>query len=214
VPSFDRIVEKTEIGEKVRRPLTPRGSDPGGGLSDAEWALLDLAADHLSVQRAIYRSRIGEFEACKALKGLQEKGLVRLVVAGEALTKRLMVNQHRIWNAGAALTALNVMLVLAMLVTAAALVAPAIVGSGRGRALELMLGPDDRGLSAAIVDGRARAVTEALALYRAEHGRYPDDLAPLIQDGLVSRFDLGLTERRYRYSGPTTGTLVPTAPAT
>lgn len=212
VPSFDRIVEKTETGDKVRRPLTPRGSDPGNGLSEAEWLMLDLATHKLSVQRAIYRSRIGEFEACKALKGLQEKGLVRLVVAGEALTKRLVVGQRRMWNPGAALAALNVVLILAMLITAAALLAPALAGSGRGRALELMLGPDDQGLSAAIVDGRARAVSEALALYKVEHGRYPDDLAPLAHEGLVSRVDLGLTERRYRYAGPASGALVPSPP--
>ncbi len=209
VPSFDRIVEKTEIGEKVRRPLTPRGGDPGGGLSDPEWLMLDLAQEHLSVQRAIYRSRIGEFEACKALKGLQEKGLVRLVVAGEALTKRLIVGQRRLWNAGLTFAVLNGVLIAAFVVTAVALLAPVLAETGSGRTLELLLGPDDDGLARAIVEGRARAVTEALALYKTEHGKFPDDLTALVRDGLASGIDLELASRSYRYAGPETGALLP-----
>lgn len=208
VPSFDRIVEKTEVGEKVHRPATPSGGEIGGGLTDSEWLLLDLSAQHLSVQRAIYRSRLGEFEACKALKGLQEKGLVRLVVAGEALTKRLVVGGRRRWDALAALAGLRVALIAMLLLTALALLIPPLVGSRAGRVLELLLGPSTTGLAAEIVEARAQVVSEALGLYRMEKGAPPYTLSDLVRAGLVSGLDVRLAERRYRYQREPDGRLV------
>ena len=182
VPSFDRIIEKTEAGEKVRRPLRASARD-AMDLSEEEWTLLDLASDRPSVQRAIHRSRLGEFETCKALKELQEKGIVRLVQPGEAGPAEARPARRRADRSRLTGLVANAATALALVAVAALL----LVG--------VELAPDP-----ALTDMRAWAAeeraTRAAAVHRLEVGRDASSLEALAVAGWLSKRDVEVLRAR------------------
>jgi hypothetical protein len=147
-----------------------------------------LALPGRTVQKIVDLSRLGEFETCKALLNLVDGEFLRAVAAGPAAPPTgstalsTLGFQARVFGMRLAVTALVVAVAIALvrIREAEAVRAPGALAPGT-------IDP----AAARLLSGRQLSRIEAaLAIYRAEHGEYPDTLEPLVRDGLLRADDL------------------------
>lgn len=155
-----------------------------------------LALAGKDLQHVTDASRLGEFEALKALSELVAWGFLQAVPppsGAMALAQGLKHGGQKLARTGAVVRlALSLVFFVAMLVVARA-VAPRL-GAAR------IESPARRGAVArTIARDQVRRLESALELYRAEHGEYPQALAGLVENELVSDQDLRYPYRETYY---------------
>jgi hypothetical protein len=158
------------------------------GLGATERKVNALADPGVPVERIVDRSRLGEFETCKALLTLVNLGYLRPVdpprrsAAGQ-LARDWRARGRRWASALAATVALaGVLAGLAYAISSRGLAAPGLRDNTAQRIL------------ARYQLGRLRG---ALEVYRVERGEYPDRLSDLEGAGLADQRDL-----RYPWHAP------------
>ncbi|RMG12237.1 MAG: DUF4388 domain-containing protein [Deltaproteobacteria bacterium] len=191
--SFDRLKPlpggraAVEEGDDVDRALDAAlsgGDEEGGGPSSAERRVYELAEEGVTVRDIIDRSRLGEFETCKALANLVEEGYLRAIepkgkstrpVAGSERDLVRTVKRTAV-QAGIGLFVLAVMATLALLAVR--------MSSPLGTRYVPRTGEE-------LLAGNALArLEQALEVYRLETGSYPERLDRLVEAGLVHRAEL------------------------
>lgn len=157
--------------------------------------LFHLAADGRTVEQIADASRIGEFEAVKALNELVEWSYLKPIPpprGAGAIAEGLRKGRRKTvsWAAAMVRVALSLTFFAATLLVVR-VVAPRL-GAGRPE------NPAQRGAVARVI-AKAQLVRleSALELYRTEHGEYPPALKALVEGELVSDQDL-----RYPWKEP------------
>jgi hypothetical protein len=154
-----------------------------------------LAAQGRTVEQIADASRLGEFEAVKALNELVEWGYLKPIppprgagVIAEGLRKG---RRKTVSLAGAFVRLALSLAFFGATLLVVRLVAPRL-GSGRAE------NPAERGaISRVIARTQMVRLESALELYRAEHGEYPPALAALVEGELITESDL-----RYPWKEP------------
>src|SRR6266849_6179308 len=167
------------------------GGEAEGKPGEKHKLIYRLAVGGKDVQKLVDASRIGEFEALKAINELIEWGFLKAVPpprGAKALAAGLKSSGKKLARTGA-----FVRLALSLAFFAATLflvrwVAPQL-GSSRAE------NPARRGAVARLIShDQLVRLESALELYRTEHGEYPAQLRDLVEGQLVSEQDL-----RYPY---------------
>jgi hypothetical protein len=174
LPSIDGVAADDGEGEE-------------GKPSERHKLVYRLAAGGKDVQRVADASRLGEFEALKALNDLVEWGYLKPVPAArgaKALASGIGGSGRTLARTGA---------LVRMALSAGCFVATLLVF----RALAPRLGPAQadlpapRGAVARVLSrGQMVRLESALELYRTEHGEYPGALRALVDGQLVTEKDL------------------------
>ena len=174
------------------RPL-----DDGGGKSqegesqgiptEAHRLVYKLAAEGRTAEKIADVSRLGEFEAFKALIELQDWGYVKVLPperGTKAAVKGLAESSRRLARSGAIFRlGFSAAFFFATLYVVH-LIAPAL---GQSRAEN----PARRGAVARLLGhGQLLRLESALELYKLEHGEYPRELRQLADGMLIAREDL------------------------
>jgi hypothetical protein len=157
-------------------------------LGQNERRVLELAVPGRTVEEIADRSRLGEFEANKALFNLVNQGALRAVAPARRAGALGLAGSAREWTVP---FRRGVARALATVAIAAALAALAYTGIQRG----LAWADADRPLhdnAALRLRGRygLSRLQGALEVYRLERGEYPADLSALVEAGLAAPRDL------------------------
>lgn len=149
----------------------------GGGLSGEERAVLDLVDGQRDVYQIIDRSRLGEFETCKALLTLLNEDYIEPTKVKKALEAP---SRHR--SANLRQLSLRVVVNLALLVAIVA----GVLFMPRSR-IELARNAQEVAEEAQVRlrANRLVALSTALEVYRVEHGAYPASLSALVEARLI-----------------------------
>jgi hypothetical protein len=154
-----------------------------------------LAGAGRTVEQVADASRLGEFEAVKALNELVEWGYLKPIPpprGASAIAEGLRKGRRKTvsWAAAVVRVALSLAF-FAITLLVVRLVAPRL-GASRPE------NPAQRGAVARVI-ARSQVVRleSALELYRAEHGEYPPGLAALVEGELIAEQDL-----RYPWKEP------------
>jgi len=170
------------------------GGDQEGKPSERHKLIYKLAVGGKDVLRIVDASRVGEFEALKAVQDLIEWGYLRAVPPARgaaALAKGLRRSGRSLARTGALV---RMALTLAFFVATLFLVRFVAPQLGSSRAEN----PVRRGAVARLVShDQLVRLESALELYRTEHGEYPMTLRALVEGQLVTDQDL-----RYPYREP------------
>ncbi len=170
------------------------GEDEGGKPSERHKLVYRLAVGGKDVQRVADASRLGEFEAVKALNELIEWGYLKAVPparGAKALASGLGSSGKALARTGAL-----VRMALSVACFAAALLLARLVAPELGSARAEVSAP--RGAVARVLSrGQMVRLESALELYRTEHGEYPGALRALVDGQLVTEKDL-----RYPWPDP------------
>ena len=153
-----------------------------------------LATLGKNVQQILDISRLGEFEALKALNQLIEWEYLRAVPAGPVKVLAEGIRKGRRLTMSWAGALVRLAITLTCFGATLLLVRSVAPGLGTSRAE----GPARRGVIARLIarDQVAR-LESALEVYRTEHGEYPPALRALLEGELVSEHDL-----RYPWKEP------------
>ncbi len=216
-PLIRKKISSTAMTFERLRPLPEgavEGSDGGGAaLGPNELMSFRLADPGCDVQFIVDRSRLGEFEASKALLNLVNQGYLKTVappvVAGsEPEPERRALAERAARAAGQVAMTLVLLGALALLLTRVDLRAMRLWGTGE-RAIE---GSAVMGFAGRWQRSR---IESALFAYRAVHGDVPGDLQELVSEGILTPSDLRYPWREryyYRKTGETTYLLLPPLP--
>lgn len=184
--SFERL---KDLG-----PPTPQaeGRATRGGESAAlgrnEWRVYALALPGITVDRIADRSRLGEFEASKALFNLVNLGVLRAVPPAHRSAAAEVGAYARSWKERVRRGAAGV---LATVVIAVALAALVLVVTGGGAYGRLAPHPvDDNRAERFLSRYQLERLRAALEVYRVENGAYPASLEALVETGLARPRDL------------------------
>jgi hypothetical protein len=195
IPSLLATFEK-------RKPL-PESAD-GAGEEEGEFTSLGvnerrvylLATPGRTAEKIVDLSRLGDFETCKALANLVNRGYLSLVAPSRRA--RAAGAYPRGWKsrlrAGASRLVMTVVIAAALAGLATWIDERALAASGAGGVAVEDSVP--RRLLARYSLERLRG---ALETYRMERGEYPADLAALVDAGLVSRRDIRFPWRNEYY---------------
>jgi hypothetical protein len=172
-------------------PEHAEGSDDEAGefasLGVNERRIYLLATPGRTVEKIVDLSRLGEFETCKALSNLVNRGYLGQLVP--ARRSRAAGGYARSWKARLGSAALRALSTIAIAAALAGIVTwvdeRALTASGPGGVAVQDQAP--RRLLARCAVARLRA---AIEVYRTEHGEYPKSLSALVEAGLVSSRDL------------------------
>lgn len=216
VPSFTLFVEPARglsaataaaAGREGSSKGRGAGAGGGGGSGDAsaealedigpaEQEVYELARPERTVREVIDLSRLGEFEACRAIAVLLTAGFVRLV---EPVDDSLSGDAQRmgfVERLKAGLSAASRIVVSAGLVFAlASLIHDLILDSPEANAQSPRLYHDPTAYHLAA--SQVRVIRRALEVYRLETGVYPDALTELVTTHILSERDI-----RYPFSTP------------
>lgn len=166
-----------------------------GAVGADERRVFELAIRGRPVERIIDLSRLGEFEACKALYTLVNLDFLAPVEPSR-LRQGAEAGYPRDWRQRLRQVAGRV---LATLAIAAALAGLGFWLKGRGLALGEPAGSvafQDDGALRFIARSQAARLAGALEVFRLERGEYPTDLDALVEAGILAPRDL-----RYPWSG-------------
>ncbi len=205
IPNFDILVERTEEGQKIKldadrsfsldvngvesfddllEDVISGGDAPGektAGLDGRQEKILKLIQGPCVVQDLIDRSGLNEFETCRILYDLIDKGLVRKVAVGEMEVDLQVIEEKRqipFW-APACLAALI-----------------AVIGFfSSWNPLNRFFPPPtriDRAESqyAAVVSARLARVATAIDLYYVKNGKLPMVLSQLTRGSVIDEREL------------------------
>jgi hypothetical protein len=174
--------------------LDGAGEEQDGKPTERHKLIYKLAVGGKEVQRVVDASRVGEFEALKALLELIDWGYLKPMPPPSgtaAITKGLATGGRKLARSGALVRlGLSLAFFLATLL-AVRFLAPGL-GSSRSES------PARRGAAARLLaHDQVVRLESALELYRTEHGEYPAALRQLVEGQLVTEQDL-----RYPYREP------------
>ncbi|MBK8010680.1 MAG: DUF4388 domain-containing protein [Deltaproteobacteria bacterium] len=204
VPSFSLFVEPARgLSAATGRDgsVRGRGHDDASAealedIGPAEREVYELARPERTVREVIDLSRLGEFEACRAITVLLSAGFVRLV---EPVDDALSSDTSRVGfvdRLKAGLSAASRIVVSAGLVFAlASLIHDLILDSPEANAQSPRLYHDPTAYHLAA--SQVRVIRRALEVYRLEAGVYPDALTELVSANILSERDI-----RYPFSTP------------
>ena len=175
-------------------PATARAEGRGArdgesaALGKNEWLVYELAAPGESVERIADRSRVGEFEASKALFNLVNLGVLRAVPPQQRSAAAEVEAYARNWKERVRRGAAGVLATVAIAVALAALVLVVTGGGAHGRSA---LRPvDDNRAERFVSRYQLERLRAALEVYRVENGVYPASLDALVESGLARPRDL------------------------
>lgn len=179
------------------------GDGPSGdidGIGSYERKIYGLIGQGRTVQNLIDLSRLGEFEACRALSTLVGEGYIRIVKPGDPETvdvdrDTMGARARRLLEAGARIGISSALVVLAAWLLTRA---PTQLGwRDPGSAARYQ----PQVVAAHVCEAQLRVLRRALDVYRITHGSYPDKLEALVEAGLVREQDLNFPyEGRYFYA--------------
>ena len=173
-------------------PATARAEGRGArdgesaALGKNEWLVYELAAPGESVERIADRSRVGEFEASKALFNLVNLGVLRPVAPSRRSPAAEVGAYARGWRDRVRRGASQV---LATVAIALALAALAVLASGSVGTSAMRFLDDNRG-ERFVSRYQIERLRSALEVYRLENGAYPESLDALVEVGLARPRDL------------------------
>lgn len=179
------------------------GDGPSGdidGIGSYERKVYGLIGQGRTVQNIIDLSRLGEFEACRALSTLVGEGYIRIVKPGDPET--VDVDRDTVGARIRRLAELGIRVGLsaALVVLAAWLLTRAPTQLG-WRAPDAQARFQPQVVAAHVADAQLRVLRRALDVYRITHGSYPEKLEALVEAGLVREQDLTFPYRdRYYYA--------------
>jgi hypothetical protein len=172
------------------------GEDQEGKPTERHKLVYKLAVGGKDVQRVIDASRVGEFEALKAIQDLIEWGYLKPVPpprGAAALASGLRKSGKSLARTGALV---RMALTLAFFVATLFLVRFVAPQLGSSRAEN----PARRGAVARLLShDQLVRLESALELYRTEHGEYPMTLRALVEGQLVNEQDLHYPYREAYY---------------
>ena len=189
--------------------LDPEASRAGGkgarngesaALGSNEWRVYELAVTGVTVERVADLSRLGEFEASKALFNLVNLGVLRPVAPSRRSPAAEVGAYARGWRDRVRRGASQVAATVAIALALAALVV-LVTGSAGSSALRPL--DDNRG-ERFVSRYQIERLRSALEVYRVETGAYPERLDTLVDAGLARRRDLSYPwsqEYAYRRQG-------------
>ena len=170
------------------------GEDEEGTPGPRHKLVYRLATAGKDLQHIIDASRLGEFEAIKALGELLIWGYLKAIPppsGAKALAQGLRAGSEKLARTGAV-----VRLALSLAFFVGALVLARVVAPRLGSARTQ--NPARRGAVARVLaHDQVLRLESALELYRTEHGEYPQALGALVETELLSEADL-----RYPYREP------------
>ena len=198
VPWTDATFERLKELETDDLPSSDAGLDEGavkeGEPTGRHKLIYKLAANGKNVKQLVDASRLGEFEARKALQELIEWEYLKAVPAGpvKALAEGIRKGHRKTLSWAGALVRLALTLTFfgATLLLVRSM-APTL-GTSSGDT------PARKGAVARLISrDQLVRLESALALYRMEHGEYPAALRALVEGEIVSENDL-----RYPWKQP------------
>jgi hypothetical protein len=177
---------------KLLGPEGSRGDGTGpldgeaAALGKNEWRVYELATPGVAVERIADLSRLGEFEASKALFNLVNLGVLRPVAPSRRSPAAEVGAYARGWRDRVRRGASQVLATVAIALALAALVvlATGSVGTSAMRFLD-----DNRG-ERFVSRYQIERLRSALEVYRLENGAYPESLDALVEVGLARPRDL------------------------
>jgi hypothetical protein len=177
---------------KLLGPEGSRGDGTGpldgeaAALGKNEWRVYELATPGVTVDRIADLSRLGEFEASKALFNLVNLGVLRPVAPSRRSPAAEVGAYARGWRDRVRRGASQVLATVAIAAALAALVvlATGSVGASAMRSLD-----DNRG-ERFVSRYQLERLRSALEVYRLENGAYPESLDALVEVGLARPRDL------------------------
>jgi hypothetical protein len=198
VPWTDATFEPLKELDTDDLPSIDAGLDEGpvkeGEPAGRHKLIYKLAADGKNVKQLVDASRLGEFEARKALQDLIEWEYLKAVPAGpvKALAEGIRKGHRKTLSWAGALVRLALSLAFfgATLLLVRSIVPTLGTSSGET--------PARKGAVARLISrDQLVRLESALELYRIEHGEYPAALRALVEGELVSENDL-----RYPWKEP------------
>jgi hypothetical protein len=203
-PMVRRKITSSAMTFQRLKELDPTASRaPGRGTRDGEsaalgkneWRVYELALPGHTVERIADRSRLGEFEASKALFNLVNLGILAAVAPPPRSAAAEVGAYAKGWQARVRRGAAGV---LATIVIAVALAALVLVVTSDGSAGGAAVRPvDDNRVQRYVARYQLDRLRSALEVYRVENGAYPPSLEALVESGLARPRDL-----RYPWSQP------------
>ncbi len=155
-------------------------------LGRNEWRVYALVQPGVTVERIADRSRLGEFEASKALFNLLNLGVLRAIPPAHRSPAAEVGAYARGWRERLRRGAAGVAATVVIAVALAALVLLVTGGAGPGAARPL----DDDRARRFVSRYQVERLRAALEVYRVETGAYPAGLAALVEAGLARPRDL------------------------
>ncbi len=190
IPSPAMTFERLKELGRPSAQAEGRGSRDGesAALGRNEWRVYELAMPGITVDRIADRSRLGEFEASKALFNLVNLGVLRAVPPAHRSAAAEVGAYARSWRERVRRGAAGV---LATVVIAVALAALVLVVTGGGAYGRSALRPvDDNRAERFLSRYQLERLRSALEVYRVENGAYPASLEALVETGLARPRDL------------------------
>ena len=184
--TFERLKEL----DPATAPAEGRRAHDGesAALGKSEWRVYELAGPGESVERIADRSRLGEFEASKALFNLVNLGVLRAVPPSQRSAAAEVEAYARSWKERVRRGAAGVLATVAIAVALATLVLVVIGGGAQGRSALRPI--DDNRAERFVSRYQVERLRAALEVYRVENGAYPPSLDALVETGLARPRDL------------------------
>ena len=210
--TFERVrdldMQQSRAGWSRQAAPPPEGDAEDGdasALGRNEWRAYELAVSGRTVERIADLSRLGEFEACKALFNLVNLGVLRAVAPPRRSAAAEVGAYARDWQQRLRHGASRL---LATAVIALALATLAFLVSERGMAEDPMgvHGFRDNRPELFLARYQLTRIRAALEVYRLERGQYPEALRALVEAGLLAPRDLHYPwTREYYYRASADG---------
>jgi hypothetical protein len=189
ITSSAMTFERVKLLDSAARADGRAGGDgESAALGRNEWRVYDLAVPGATVERITDLSRLGEFEASKALFNLVNLGVLRPVAPSRRSPAAEVGAYARDWRDRVRRGAARVLATVAIAAALAALVV-LVAGSGAGGPRAVRPLRDDRA-ERFVSRYQIERLRAALEVYRVEHGAYPESLAALVEAGLARPRDL------------------------
>ncbi len=194
--TFERVREldlqksRAAWSSQAGSPEAPEsGEGDASALGRNEWRAYELAVPGRAVEKIADLSRLGEFEACKALFNLVNLGVLRPIAPSRRSAAAEVGAYARDWQQRLRQGASRL---LATAAIALALAALAFAVTERGAAVDPMgvQGFRDNRAEMFLARFQLERIRGALEVYRLERGQYPDALGALIDTGLLAPRDL------------------------
>ncbi|HTP50452.1 MAG TPA: DUF4388 domain-containing protein [Anaeromyxobacteraceae bacterium] len=193
--TFERVKEldldssKAAWSSPARAPEEEPGEGDASALGRNEWRVYELAVAGRTVEKIADLSRLGEFEACKALFNLVNLDVLRAVAPSRRSAAAEVGAYARDWEHRLREGASR------LLATAAIALALAALGffvTERGLAVDPtgVYGFHDNRAEMFLARWQLERIRSALEIYRLERGHYPDALGALVEEGLLGQRDL------------------------
>jgi hypothetical protein len=169
-----------EVFEGASEEPKARGGTPAVGPNERQ--VFQLAAPGRTAQQIVDRSRLGEFETCKALVNLVNAGILKAIPPsrvdrsqGDILREKVVSSATRFG--------------MTLLVLAVAGIVVVLMEVQRGGASPPEPTFEDRSGERLIASTDRERIANALAIYRLEKGEFPERLDDLTATGLLPGTD-------------------------